>query len=182
MSAHTPCQALGAVLTYSHALLSAPHPPMGDPHRPLSFWIRILARAYLYLKRFFFNQTLQTLMQHYEIMYIVPLKVTGDDPGAVQDKVRTMLQAEGAHVSHEESLGKRKLAYPIDHVRHGHYVVLECDLPADKVKPVNDWFRLSPEILRAMVITKKVKSPAQLERERTLQAKLARMHAKAEEA
>jgi small subunit ribosomal protein S6 len=121
-------------------------------------------------------------MNHYEIMYIVPVKATGEEPTAVQDKVRAMLQASGAKVTSEDSLGKRKLAYPIDHVRHGNYVVLECDLPADQVKTVNDWFRLSPDVLRAMVVAKKVKSPEQLERERALQAKLARIHAKAEEA
>ena len=121
-------------------------------------------------------------MNHYEIMYIVPLKVTGDDPTAVQDKVRAMLLTEGAAITREESLGKRKLAYPIDHIRHGSYVVLECDLPGDKVKKIDDWFRLSPEVLRALIVSKKVKSPAQLERERALQAKLAKMHAKEEEA
>ncbi len=121
-------------------------------------------------------------MNHYEIMYIVPIKVTGDEPTAVQDKVRAMLQAEGAAITREDVMGKRKLAYPINHVRHGSYVVLECDLSPDKVKKVDDWFRLSPDILRALMVTKKVKSPAQLERERALQAKLARLHAKAEEA
>jgi len=121
-------------------------------------------------------------MNHYEIMYIVPVKATGDEPTAVQDKVRAMLQAEGATISKEDLMGKRKLAYPIDHVRHGSYVVLECDLSPDKVQKVNDWFRLSPDILRALMVSKKVKSPAQLERERALQAKLARLHAKAEEA
>lgn len=122
------------------------------------------------------------MTNHYEIMYIVPLKATGDEPGAVQDKVRATLTAAGAKITHEDSLGKRKLAYPINHVRHGHYVVLECDLPTDKVKQINDWFRLSPDVLRAMIVDKKVKSPEQLERERALQAKLARLHAKAEEA
>lgn len=116
-------------------------------------------------------------------MYIIPLRIEGDDPTAVQDKVRAMLQAEGAKITSEDSLGKRKLAYPINHVRHGSYVVVECDLEPTQVKRVHDWFRLSSEVLRAQLVTKKLKSPEQLAREKAFQDKLARLHAaKTEEA
>lgn len=118
-------------------------------------------------------------MNHYEIMYLIPLQADTDGPSAVPEKVRAMLTAEGAKLTHEENLGKRKLAYPINHVRHGTYVVLECDVAPDKVKKIQDWFRLSPEILRAQIITKAVKTPEQLAREKAFQEKLARLHAAA---
>lgn len=118
-------------------------------------------------------------MNHYEIMYLIPLKAEGEEPTAVQEKVRTALQTEGAQITLEENLGKRKLAYPINHFRHGTYVVLECDLDPAKAKRVSDWFRLSPEILRAQMVTKKVKTPEQLAREKAFQEKLARIHAAA---
>lgn len=116
-------------------------------------------------------------MNHYEIMYIVPLKLEGDEPTAVQEKVRAMLQTEGAKITSEEALGKRKLAYPIKHVRHGSYVVLECDIERAQVKRVSDWFRLSSEVLRAQIVDKKLKSPEQLAREKAFQEKLARIQA-----
>jgi len=118
-------------------------------------------------------------MKHYEIMYIIPIQADVEET-VVQDKVRQMLVAEGAKITLEEPMGKRKLAYPIKHVRHGAYVVLECELDPLKVKAVNDWFRLSAEVLRAQIIAKQVKTPERLAREKALQEKLARLHAKAE--
>lgn len=119
-------------------------------------------------------------MSYYEIMYIVPLKLNGEEPTAVQDKVRAMLQAEGAKITKEEPLGKRKLAYPIKHIRHGAYVALECELEPTALKKVNEWFRLSSEVLRVQILSKQPKTPEQLAREKAFQEKLAKLHAKAE--
>ncbi len=116
-------------------------------------------------------------MKHYELMYIIPVKMGDDDSSQVQDKVRAQLTAEGAKLTHEESLGKRKLAYPVDHVRHGTYVVAEFNLEPEKLVKISDWFRLSAEVLRAQVVSKKLKSPEKLAREHALQEKLAREHA-----
>ncbi len=120
-------------------------------------------------------------MNHYEIMYIVPLKVGDDEAStATQDKVRTMLTTEGASITKEELMGKRKLAYPINHIRHGIYVVLECELDPAKMKRINDWFRLSTEILRAQIIARVPKSEVQVAKEKALQDKLAKLHAQTE--
>ena len=116
-------------------------------------------------------------MNHYEIMYIVPLKAGAEESTATQDKVRAMLQAEGTKITLEDAMGKKKLAYPIEHIRHGSYVVIECDLEPELVKKVSDWLRLSSEILRFQIIAKKLKTPEQLAREKAFQEKLARMHA-----
>lgn len=121
-------------------------------------------------------------MNHYELMYIIPLKLEGEDSTAVADKVRAWLLTEGAKITFEEALGKRKLAYPIKHIRHGSYVVLEMDIDPAKVARVNEWFRLSSEVLRAQLVSKKLKSPEQLAREKAFQEKLARLHAARAEA
>jgi small subunit ribosomal protein S6 len=110
-------------------------------------------------------------------MYIVPLKAGTEESTTTQEKVRAMLQAEGAKITLEDAMGKKKLAYPIDHIRHGSYVVIECDLEPGLVKKVSDWLRLSSEILRFQIIAKKLKTPEQLAREKAFQEKLARLHA-----
>jgi small subunit ribosomal protein S6 len=114
-------------------------------------------------------------MKHYELMYIIPVKIGQEDSdSSVQDKVRTMLQAEGAKLTHEEDMGKRKLAYPVNHVRHGSYVLVEFDFDSEKIAKLNEWFRLSPDVLRHQLIAKKLKSPEQLAREKAFQEKLQR--------
>lgn len=120
-------------------------------------------------------------MNHYELLYIIPLKVGQDDDNNIQEKVHQMLATEGAKITLEDNWGKRKLAYPIKNVRHGTYVVTEFDLDPEKLNKIQSWFRLSADILRAQLITKKVKSPEQLAREQALQEKLAKKQIKANE-
>ncbi len=115
-------------------------------------------------------------------MYIIPLKVGQDDYTDIQEKVHNMLVAEGGKITQEENLGKRKLAYPIANVRHGTYVVNRFDLESDKVKKVEDWLRLSNDIIRHQLIAVKIKTPEQLAREQALQEKLMKKQLKAETA
>ncbi len=117
----------------------------------------------------------RTNMKHYELMYIAPLKMgTEESDAAVPDKVRAMLSDQGAKITMEEDLGKRKLAFPVNHARYGTYVVMEFDLEPEKLGKINEWFRLSSDILRAQLIAKKLKTPEQLAREKAFQEKLAR--------
>jgi len=120
-------------------------------------------------------------MKHYELMYIIPLKVGQEDNNDVQEKVHQMLSNETAKITLEESLGKRKLAYPINHVRHGTYVVTEFDIEPDKLSKIQSWLRLSADILRSQLITKKLKTPEQIAREQALQEKLMKKQIKANE-
>ncbi len=120
-------------------------------------------------------------MKHYELMYIIPLKVGQDDNNDTQQKVHDMLTGEGANITMEENLGKRKLAYAINHVRHGTYVVAEFDLEPEKLAKVQSWLSLSGEVLRSQLITKKVKTPEQLAREQALQEKLMKKQLKLNE-
>jgi len=113
-------------------------------------------------------------------MYIIPVKIGEEQAPAVQEKVHTMLVGEGANITLEENLGKRKLAYPIDHIRHGTYVVAEFDLDPAKLAKVSDWFRLSNDILRSQILSKQVKNPEQLAREKAFQEKLSKLQAKSE--
>ena len=115
-------------------------------------------------------------------MYIIPLKVGQEDNSEAQDKVNQLLLAEGGKITHEENWGKRKLAYPIHNVRHGIYVIAEFDLEPTKLNKIQEWLSLSPEILRAQLISKTLKSPEQLAREQALQEKLMKKQIKANEA
>ncbi len=119
-------------------------------------------------------------MSHYEIMYIVPVKMGEDNTTEVQTKVQNMLKENQAVITQEENLGKKKLAYPINHMRHGTYFVVECDLETQNVKPVSEWFRLSADILRAQIIAKEIKTPEQIARDKAWQSKLAKKQADAE--
>ncbi|MFZ5391181.1 MAG: 30S ribosomal protein S6, partial [Patescibacteria group bacterium] len=108
----------------------------------------------------------------------LPVNAGNEEDTALEDKVRAMLKDEGAVITTETNLGKKKLAYPVKGLRHGSYILVEFDLPAEKLDRINSWFRMSTEILRSQIITKPVKSPEQLAREKAFQEKLMRLQAK----
>jgi len=113
-------------------------------------------------------------MKHYELMYILPVKVGVDDDQAIHDKIKAMLMSEGAEVTSENNMGKRKLAYPINNVRHGSYMVIEMEIEPLKLAKIQNWLRLSSEILRSQLINKQVKTIEQIAREKAIQERVAK--------
>ena len=81
----------------------------------------------------------------YEILYIINPTLDEEGIKAIVEKFKAMVEAEGTLTSIEE-WGKRRLAYPINDLNEGYYVLMTC-----KAKP-----ELPAEIDRVMKITENV--------------------------
>jgi small subunit ribosomal protein S6 len=119
-------------------------------------------------------------MNHYELLYIIPLAMGEENIDTNKAKVDGMLKQAGAQITAEEIMGKKKLSYPIGQIRYGHYILTEFDLDPAKLTDLEREFRLSSDILRFQILAKKIKSPEQLAQEKALQEKL-RQRARDEE-
>lgn len=110
-------------------------------------------------------------MNNYELLYIIPNQYTEDEAKTIKTRIDAMLVANGAILGYEENMGKKKLAYPIDHVAHGYYQLSEFELEdGSKVKVINDNLRLDKEILRAQILTKKKLSAEEIEKQKKREA------------
>jgi len=112
-------------------------------------------------------------MQRYELMYILPPTLTENEVPATTEKISTLLKDNGAEISQEVDLGKKRLAYPINHHQYGYYRLLEMSSEPSNIAKMNNALRLSPHVLRYQIIVKPVKSQATVEREQALKARLA---------
>src|SRR3989338_5538722 len=112
-------------------------------------------------------------MQRYELMYILPPTLTENEVPATTEKISTLLKDNGAEISQEVDLGKKRLAYPINHHQYGYYRLLEMNSEPSNIAKMNNALRLSPHVLRYQIIVKPVKSQATVEREQALKARLA---------
>lgn len=63
-------------------------------------------------------------MRNYELMFVADPRLSDEDFAAMADDYKRMLTDGGAEIVAEESWGRRKLAYPIDKVTEGRYLVL----------------------------------------------------------
>jgi small subunit ribosomal protein S6 len=89
----------------------------------------------------------------YEVTYILrpSLEETEVDEraAALAEDVKTR---GGELVGELEKMGKRRLAYEIDDVREGYYVVMKFRSEPDQAKELERRMRLNETILRALVI------------------------------
>lgn len=63
-------------------------------------------------------------MRIYELMFVVDPRVSDEDVVAMTDEVKKLLEAGGASIPRQESWGRRKLAFPIEKLKEGKYVLL----------------------------------------------------------
>jgi len=94
-------------------------------------------------------------MKNYELLYIIPNQYTEDEAKKINEKVNNLLTKNGAVLGYQDFLGKKKLAYPINKIAHGYYIVTEFELEdGPKISIVSNELRLDKEILRSQMIEK----------------------------
>lgn len=106
-------------------------------------------------------------MQHYEILIIISSKITEEELPFVIDKIVTLIKREGGEVTLDKNLGKRKLAFGIKQNRYGFYVLLEFNLPPEKLKNMEKDLALLEEVVRYQTVKAKIKTEKELAAEKS---------------
>ena len=81
--------------------------------------------------------------EKYECMYILNPNLTEEETAALVDKFKTLIEAN-ATLDEMQEMGKRKLAYEINYLTEGYYVLVKFtsnpDFPAelDRVMGITD--------------------------------------------
>ena len=70
----------------------------------------------------------------------------------VVDKVKGWMTTAGGTVTQTNVWGRRRLAYPINKLTEGQYVLFLAQLPAQALAGLEREFRLSEEILRFLIV------------------------------
>jgi len=107
--------------------------------------------------------------QHYELAYIVPISYLEGDLQKVNDEVTAMIKQFGGTITMTEDMGKRRLAYPIKQIHQGSYFAVEFDMESEKAKEFEQKLKLKNEVLRYMIVKKKIKSAEEIAREAKIQ-------------
>lgn len=112
------------------------------------------------------------MTNHYELTYIVSIKYLDDELQKVVDTVTKMVKDLNGEITADANLGKQRLAYPIKHIHQGTYVVVEFDMPRDNMKKLDAQLKLKEEVLRHLIIKKRIKTEAELAGEAKAQERL----------
>ncbi|MDO8618302.1 MAG: 30S ribosomal protein S6 [Candidatus Uhrbacteria bacterium] len=88
----------------------------------------------------------------YELLYIIPSSFTDEEIGTIETKVSGILAKYQASIESTKRLGKFRLAYPIEHQRHGHYVLVMFEAEKPNVAKIEENLRITSELLRHMIL------------------------------
>ena len=109
---------------------------------------------------------------NYELAYIISIKYLEADMQKVIDQITKVIKDNGGKIVKEEILGKQKLAYPINHIHQGTYVIVEFDIDGVNLKKIDTELTLMNEVLRHLIVKKKVKSAEELQQEEAIRERL----------
>ena len=92
-------------------------------------------------------------MIDYEMTYILRPQLEEADIATRIASVAEMLRNNGGEIVGEiEQMGKRRLAYEIDDVREGFYVVMKFKGDAAQAKELERQMRLNEDVMRHLLI------------------------------
>jgi len=90
-------------------------------------------------------------MKTYELLVIFPGTLAENEVSAEVEKVKAVVTANGGTNLEMGEIEKRRLAYPIKHIRYGYFQLVSFFAEAVQVKVMENKFRIMPELLRALI-------------------------------
>lgn len=100
------------------------------------------------------------MTNHYELLYLINATYTEEELEPIKQKVKELIAKFGGEITLEDTLGKKKLTYPIKNNSQGYYLLYEFYLDGENYKKIDSELKLSNEILRHMIVKKKFQSPS----------------------
>ena len=93
-------------------------------------------------------------MNKYEMMYIIDAALEDAPRKELIEKVSAQIAANGGVVEKVDEWGKRRLAYAIDDMTEGHYVLVEFNSKPDFPAELDRIYNITEEIMRSIIIAK----------------------------
>jgi small subunit ribosomal protein S6 len=106
------------------------------------------------------------MVRDYELMYIVRPDLDEEGLRMATESVGTLIHGLGGDVHKTSMWGKRRLAYEIDRLRDGHYVVLQLRLDGARVSELERALRIHDTVFRHLLVRREEEPAAGEDRER----------------
>ena len=92
-------------------------------------------------------------MSKYELVFIADPRLSEEDVVALTDEYKTMLTGSGGTIIKQESWGKKRLAFPIQKLSEGYYVLYNVELESGNPFPeVERRMQQNDKVLRYLTV------------------------------
>ena len=89
--------------------------------------------------------------EKYEVLYVLNPNLTEEETQAIVEKFKTLIEQNGT-VDEMEEWGKRKLAYEINYLTEGYYVLVTFKGPSELPREIERNMGISEDVLRCLII------------------------------
>ena len=88
----------------------------------------------------------------YEAMVILNPNVGEDQLTAATQRVQDQITTRGGEIQKVDTWGRRRMYYPVKHLRDGHYVIYTFNADPRRVTELEQSWRISEDVLRHLVV------------------------------
>ena len=86
----------------------------------------------------------------YEVLYIIDPAQGEEGIAALVEKFKALVEANGTLTSIDE-WGKRRMAYPINDLMEGHYVLMTMDTKPEFPAELDRVFKITEGVMRSLI-------------------------------
>jgi small subunit ribosomal protein S6 len=87
-------------------------------------------------------------MQQYETLFVLHPDLPEAQIRETTDRAKRLLEGMGGQVGEVHEWGMRDLAYPIQKLRRGYYIVIDYTATGDAVRELERTLKIADEVLR----------------------------------
>jgi len=91
-------------------------------------------------------------LRTYELMLIAEPELDEEALAALTERIQQVITNNGGAIVSVEQMGRRKLAYPIQRRREGHYVLVHANLERETISELERSLRLSEDVFRHLLV------------------------------
>jgi len=91
-------------------------------------------------------------LRNYEFTYIISPEIEEENLEGVTERIGGLIANSGGRVLQLDSWGRRRLAYPIQKFREGHYMVAQVQLEPGAISELKRSLGLTEEVIRYLLV------------------------------
>ena len=93
-------------------------------------------------------------MKAYELLYIIDPSANDEARAAVAARIETAIAGQGGEIENIDDWGKRKLAYEIDGLSEGNYILVNFQADPTHVQELDRVLRITDAVKRHMIVVR----------------------------
>jgi small subunit ribosomal protein S6 len=100
------------------------------------------------------SRTLSRVQRDYDLGVVINPDVGDDQARAIVERITQTIATNGGQLVRVNAVGRRRLAYPIEHHRDGLYFFFDMSLPPEASTEVERTLRVNEDIIRHLMLVR----------------------------